>query len=103
MAISRALRTSVAAFFAVALLGTLAFLFIRTAGTDFRNDFQVLERLRELRELDQRWDEEALRLAAALEGAPPPTFEPGPRAERVAFELDRSPGAEGVRDEVAKI
>ena len=103
MATSRVLRTSVAAFFAVALLGTLAFLFIRTAGTDFRNDFQVLERLRELRELDQRWDEEALRLAATLEGAPPPTFEPGPRAERLAFELDRHPGGEVVREEIARI
>ncbi len=56
-------RHAIAALVAAALLGALVFLYFRTAGDDFKVEAQALETLRELKELDSRWDIDALRLA----------------------------------------
>ena len=63
MALSRKGRTALLAAAAIALLGALAFLFVRTAGVDVRRDSDSAALLRELRALDARLDSDVLRLA----------------------------------------
>ncbi len=64
-------RHVLAALVAAALLGALVFLYFRTAGDDFKVEAQALETLRELKELDSRWDIDALRLANDFATASP--------------------------------
>ena len=56
-------RGALMALGAAILLAALAFLFVKTAGIDFRQDAQALTLLREMRDLDSHWDDEAARLA----------------------------------------
>ena len=75
-----------------ALLLALAFLFVRTQASGYRDQVQVLALLRELRDASQRWDGDALTLAndlAATQGAVP---ERGPIRARILQELERGPG-----------
>jgi two-component system NtrC family sensor kinase len=86
-------RRALAALVALALLGALAFLFFRTAGDDFKSEAQALETLRELKELDTRWDAEALRLAndfSTAESATPGA-DRGTRAQRLLGHASRPP------------
>jgi len=53
---------------AALLLGALVFLFVKTAGIDFRHDSQALSLLREMMTLDAHWDDETGRLVNDLHG-----------------------------------
>ncbi|MBM3372299.1 MAG: hypothetical protein FJY44_00315 [Betaproteobacteria bacterium] len=58
---------------AAALIGLLGFLYLRSQGVDYRQQSEILGYLRELREIDGRWDIEVLRsrieVAAGRESA----------------------------------
>jgi len=83
------MRVALTALGAAALLAALAFLFVKTASGDFRHDAGALGLLREMKELDTRWDDDVERLANDFSGA-------SPRADfatmmgRLLGELDRS-------------
>jgi len=83
----KAARTALLIGIAALLLGTLAFLYSRTEAIDFKRDAQALSLLRELRDLDTRWDADASRLASAPVGSPAPTDRSGPLA-RILRELE---------------
>jgi signal transduction histidine kinase len=50
------------------LLLALAFLFVRTMATGYKDQLQAVSLLRELRDVDARWDADALRVANDLSG-----------------------------------
>jgi signal transduction histidine kinase len=56
---------------ALLLLGTLVFLFLKTESSSYKHQAQALALLRELKDLDSRWDTEALRHANSLSSAAP--------------------------------
>ncbi len=60
---SRSLRVAIMAAVAAILLGTLVFLFAKTSGIDFKYDSHALALLREMKDLDTRWDVDAQRIA----------------------------------------
>jgi signal transduction histidine kinase len=59
------------AFGAAFLLGTLVFLFVKTAGIDFKHDARALTLLREMKDLDAHWDDDAARIANDFATAQP--------------------------------
>jgi len=88
---SRALRGALLGLLAIVLLGTLAFLFSRTEAIDFKRDAETLSLLRELKDLDARWDADASRLSVVL--APGPALpDRGPLLARILRELERASG-----------
>ncbi len=93
MTSSRAAKGAFLSVVAIALLGALAFLYSRTEAIDFKRDAEVLSLLRELKEIDTRWDADAGRLATG--GSP--GADRGPTLARILRELDRATG----RPEVA--
>jgi two-component system NtrC family sensor kinase len=93
---NRATQGAFLGFIAIALLGALAFLYSRTEAIDFKKDGEVLALLRELRELDTRWDfDAALYTSSLVPGAS--TIDRGPMLARILRELERA----GDRAEVA--
>jgi len=56
-------RGALMALGAATLLAALVFLFVKTAGTEFRHDAQSLNLLREMRDLDNHWDDDSARMA----------------------------------------
>ena len=61
-------RGALMALGAALLLGALAFLFVKTAGIDFRHDAQALNLMREMIALDNHWNDETGRLVNDLQG-----------------------------------
>jgi signal transduction histidine kinase len=53
---------------AALLLGALVFLFVKTAGIDFRRDTQALNLMRQMISLDSHWDDESGRLVNDFQG-----------------------------------
>ncbi len=94
-------RQALTAFVAAALLGALVFLYFRTAGDDFKVEAQALETLRELKELDSRWDSDALRLANDFSAAAPGAAgypDRAARSERLMGQLGRAAPATLVQE-----
>ena len=54
-------RTLVAGLLAIVLASTLAFLYMKTEAIDFKKQSRILSYLRELKDIDAKWDEELLR------------------------------------------
>ena len=95
MTINRGARGALLGTIAIALLGMLAFLYSRTEAIDFRKDAEILALLRELRELDARWDADATRYASTLaQGTTVP--DRGPTLSRILRELERVTGRPGL-------
>lgn len=65
---------------AVALVALLAFLYIKTQGVDIKRENEALSSLRELKEIDVRWDVEALRARTGLSVPPSPASDHGAAA-----------------------
>lgn len=63
----RAARLPLIVLVAAGLIGLLAFLYLKSQGVDYQRQNEILGYLRELREIDARWDLEVLR--ARVEGA----------------------------------
>lgn len=64
--LSRKARTPLTMLIAAALVALLGFLYLKSQGIDYRRQNEILSYLRELREIDARWDLEVLR--ARVEG-----------------------------------
>jgi two-component system, NtrC family, sensor kinase len=79
---------------AVGLVGALVFLFVKTDASRYRDASQALARLRELKDVDMRWDLDALRLANGLSAPAPFVPDRGPIIARILQELDQP----GTRD-----
>ena len=58
---SAALQNSLLVIAALALIGVLAFLYDKTQAGDIRGQSETLSRLRELKEIDARWDADVQR------------------------------------------
>src|SRR5450631_722837 len=54
-------RTLLGGLLAIVLAGTLAFLYMKTEAIDFKKQSRVLSYLRELKDIDAKWDDELLR------------------------------------------
>jgi signal transduction histidine kinase len=85
---------------AAILLAALAFLFVKTAGIDFRQDSHALNLLREMRDLDNHWDDEAARVVNDFAGSPP-RGDFGAMMARTLTELERGAARDTFRKEVA--
>ena len=97
---SRTLRTTLTALVAAALLGALVFLFVKTEGIDFKNDAQALSLLREMKDLDTRWDVDALRLANDLAPTPAMVADRSSTLARILRELERGPVRSVIADRI---
>jgi signal transduction histidine kinase len=80
-------RSALIAAVSIALAGILGFLYVKTQGADFKRKNEVLEMLRELKEIDARWDVDLWRSRVDL--APPqvPPADYGPTLARMQQEL----------------
>jgi two-component system, NtrC family, sensor kinase len=69
---SEALQNAVFGLAALALIGVLTFLYEKTQAVDLRGQNEILEYLRELKEIDRRWDIDILRarVAPGMQTAP---------------------------------
>jgi signal transduction histidine kinase len=95
---NRTTRGALQALGAAFLLAMLVFLFVKTAGVDVKHDTHALSLLRELKDLDTRWDDDVLRSANDFSGAPPRADFPLLMG-RILGELDRGgPGTAFGRD-----
>jgi len=74
------------AIVAALLLGTLAFLFVRTEQGGFERRHEALQRLGDLRDIDLRWDRDAEALRSEARAILPPT-DRGTQALRILREL----------------
>jgi signal transduction histidine kinase len=90
-------KHALAALLTAALVGGLAFLFVRTLGIDFRGDAQALSLLRELKDFDARRDVDAMRLTAEYETSANPSDWSALRA-RALSELERDPARAAVSE-----
>jgi len=68
------------------LIGALAFLYLKTEAIDLREKNEILTLLRELKEIDSRWDVDVLRARSELA---PASRAPLDRAQRSGQALDR--------------
>ncbi len=80
---------------AAILLGTLIFLFAKTAGIDFKNDSHALALLRDMKDLDTRWDVDALRTVGQFAPASAASPDRGRLIARSLRDLER----EGARSD----
>src|SRR5947209_8735720 len=89
MPFSRVRHLALLAAAPLALLGALAFLIVKTQAIDFQRDAQALALLREMKDLDIRWDQDALRLANDFAPREAVTAERGALIARNMQELER--------------
>jgi len=84
----------------VALAAVLVFLYIKTQGVDFKRQNEVLGYLRELKEIDVRWDVEVLRVRTepATQAPPGAAYDYGAALARIRREL--AAAAQDVRSPV---
>ncbi len=97
---SRPVRGVIVIVVAVVLAATLVFLYIKTQGVDFKRQNEVLGYLRELKEIDARWDVEVLRVRTEV-AAPLPqgaALDHGAALARIRRELTAA--AQDVRSAV---
>jgi signal transduction histidine kinase len=83
----RAARRALIAAGCVLLAGLLGFLYVRTLGIDVKRAHETLALLRELKEIDARWDVELWRLRSELGPPRPPLADHGPTLSRIGKEL----------------
>jgi two-component system NtrC family sensor kinase len=95
-------RGALMALGAAILLGALVFLFAKTAGIDFRPEAQALNLLREMRDLDAHWDDEAARLANDFASTSPRGDFAGMMGRTLA-ELERATSRDAFRRELAQL
>jgi len=92
---AKAARRALLAAVTVALAAILGYLYFKTEGADFKRQNEVLAALRELKEIDSRWDVDILR--AHTELAPPqaPPLDHGATVARIQRDLAAASAALG--------
>jgi two-component system NtrC family sensor kinase len=93
-------RGALMALGAATLLAALVFLFVKTAGTEFRQDAQALNLLREMRDLDSHWDDDVARMANDFSGTASQADFPA-MIGRLLSEVERGASREGFRREIS--
>jgi len=90
-------RRALLAAVTIALAAILGYLYLKTEGADFKHQNEVLAALRELKEIDSRWDVDILR--AHTELAPPEAAPPdhGATVARILRDLTATGAALGGR------
>jgi two-component system NtrC family sensor kinase len=96
MSPQRVRKTLLLGFFAAALLGTLVFLFAKTQSSGYKDDAHAVALLRELRDMDTRWDLDGLRVANDFSPNPVPLPNRGTVIARIFQELEHGPGRAAV-------
>ena len=96
-------RSALAALGAASLLGALIFLFVKTAGIDFKHDSHTLTLLREMKDLDSHWDDDAARGANDLSSTVAPQADFGAMMRRNLAEIGRGSTSESLRRELAQL
>jgi signal transduction histidine kinase len=99
---NRTMRGALQVAVAGLLLATLAFLFVKTAGVDLKNDAQALSLLRELKDLDNHWDDDVRRQADDF-GPAAPQSDFAAMMARTLAQMDRIPGNNTFRGELVKL
>jgi signal transduction histidine kinase len=84
----------------VALAATLGFLYYQTQSADFKRQNEALGLLRELKEIDARWDVEILRTRTDF--SQPQTLSPDPGAALARIERDLTAAAQALDSPVLK-
>ncbi|MBM3356554.1 MAG: hypothetical protein FJY54_02365 [Betaproteobacteria bacterium] len=84
---SKAVHASLIGAAAVALIATLVYLYVKTEGPDFKRQNEVLALLRELKEIDARWDVDILRARAEIAVPPASPVDHAAALPRVREEL----------------
>src|SRR6476659_8355465 len=95
-------RGALMALGAATLLAALVFLFVKTAGTEFRHDAQSLNLLREMRDLDNHWDDDSARMVNDFSNTGTQADFPA-MIGRLLSEVDRSATHEAFRREIAGV
>jgi len=80
-------RQSLFALATVALAAALGFLYYKTQGADFKRQNEALGLLRELKEIDARWDVEILRTRTDFSQPQIPALDPGAALARIERDL----------------
>jgi two-component system NtrC family sensor kinase len=102
-AMNQKTRSALAALGAASLLGALIFLFVKTAGIDFKHDSHTLTLLREMKDLDSHWDDDAARGANDLSSTVAPQADFGAMMRRNLAEIGRGSTSESLRRELAQL
>ena len=92
----RVRKSVILALAAAALLGALAFLFAKTQASGYKDDVHALALLRELRDMDSRWDLDGLRVANDFSPNPVPVPDRSIVVARIFQELEHGPGRAAV-------
>ena len=85
------------------LLAALVFLFVKTAGIDFKHDSHALSLLREMKDLDSHWDEDAARIANDFAGTAAPQADFSAMMARTLQEIERGASREAFRKDLAHL
>jgi signal transduction histidine kinase len=85
-------RTLPVALAALVLLGLLAFMFATTQSAGYKDQVNALTLLRELRDMDARWDLDGLRVANDFSPTTVPVADRSGVISRILQELDNGPG-----------
>src|SRR5688572_1225294 len=99
----RARRTALLAAGAAVLLLALAFLFVKTMASGYKEQVQAIALLRELRDADTRWEADAVRLANDLGDRPAAVPDRSPMVARILQELQGLRGEAAPEGELAQI
>lgn len=83
----KAVRHALMGAGALLLAGTLGYLYIKTQGADIKRSNEVLAVLRELKEIDARWDVDVLRSRTEFAPEQVPAADHGPALSRAGKEL----------------
>ncbi len=96
----RARKSLFVALAAALLLGALAFLFVKTLSSGYKDDAQALALLRELRDMDARWDLDGLRIANDFAATPAAVADRSIIVARIFHELEHGAGRTAVGPQV---
>jgi two-component system NtrC family sensor kinase len=92
---TKAARTALVIAVCVVLAAILGFLYIKTQGADIKRGNEVLATLRDLKEIDARWDVDTWRMRSELGPPQPPVADLGPGLARARKELEAAAQAIG--------
>ena len=99
---NRTTRVALQALAAGTLLAALAFLFVKTAGVDVKNEAQALSLLRQMKDVDSHWDDEVERTTDDFSPSTPRS-DFGAMMSRLLTELERIPAGGEFRGEISKL
>jgi len=99
---NRTTRVALQALAAGFLLAALAFLFVKTAGVDVKNEAQALSLLRQMKDVDNHWDDEVERNTDDF-SQPTLRSDFGAMMSRLLTELERIPAGGDFRGEISKL